>query len=129
MRHLATLLFVAALAGCAGLEPLPPPPTIAEIVQMAKSGQSADAIIQRIHESRAVYQLPASELAKMREQGVPDKVIDYIQQTYIEAVRSSEWVRARDAYLLSAVSRFPVPSVFRAQPVRVVRAPVRRRNT
>jgi hypothetical protein len=112
MRHLATLLLVAALSGCAGLEPLPPPPTIAEIVQMAKSGQGEDAIIQRIQESRAVYQLPASELAKMREQGVPDKVIDYIQHTYIEAVRYSEWLRARDAYFYSPFAGPPFRPYF-----------------
>ena len=106
MKHLVTILLMGALAGCAGIEKLPPPPTLAEIVQMAKNGQSADAIIQRIEESRAVYRLPASELAKLREQGVPDKVIDYMQQTYIEAVRYSEWARARDAYFYPA---FPAP--------------------
>lgn len=66
---------------------------------MAKSGQSAEAIIQRMGESRAVYQLPASELARLREQGVPDRVIDYMQQTYLDAVRYQEWARMRDAYL------------------------------
>lgn len=65
---------------------------------MAKSGQSAEAIIQRMRESRAVYPLPASELARLREQGVPDKVIDIMQQTYLDAVRYEEWVRMRDAY-------------------------------
>ena len=99
MRYLASLLLAAAIGGCASLEPLPPAPTVAEIVQMAQTGQSADAIIQRVQASRAVYQLPASELAKMREQGVPDKVIDYLQQSYIDAVRYAEWLRARDAYL------------------------------
>lgn len=29
---------------------------------------------------------------------VPDKVIDYMQQTYLDAVRYNEWVRARDAH-------------------------------
>ena len=107
MKNLVTLLLVIALAGCAGLEPLPPAPTIAEIVQMAKNGQSADAIIQRMQKSRAVYQIPASELAKLREQGVPDKVIDYMQQTYVDAVRYWEWVRARDAYLFGPYPGYP----------------------
>lgn len=113
MRYLITVLLASMLAGCAGLgEKLPPPPTVAEIVQMAKSGHSADAIIKRIHESRAVYQLPASELARMREQGVPDKVIDYLQQTYIDAVRYSEWARARDAYLFPPFSASPFRPYF-----------------
>jgi hypothetical protein len=100
LKHLVMLLLVAALAGCESLgKPLPPPPTVAEIAELAKSGQSADAIIQRMRESHAVYRLPASELAKLRDQGVPDKVIDYMQQTYVDAVRYWERARARDAYL------------------------------
>lgn len=65
---------------------------------MSKDGQPAEAIIARMQESRAVYPLPASELAKLREQGVPDLVIDYMQQVYIDSVRYMEWSRARDAY-------------------------------
>lgn len=106
MKNLIAFFFIVALAGCA-TTPLPPPPTAAEIVQMAKEGQSADAIIQRIQQSRAVYQLSATQLAQLREQGVPDKVIDYMQQTYIDAVRFSEWMRARDAYFFYPYSPFP----------------------
>ena len=111
MKYLALILLMGALTGCASLEKLPPPPTVAEIVQMAKTGQSADAIIQRIAASRGIYQMPASELARLRDQGVPDKVIDYMQQTYIEAVRYEEWRRAGDAYfhspLLPPFRRYP----------------------
>lgn len=94
----AACLLAGVAAGCATAPKLPPPPTTAEIVQMAKDGQTAEAIIQRMQQSVALYPLPASELAKLREQGVPDKVIDHMQQTYLEAVRYQEWARARDAY-------------------------------
>jgi len=88
-----------ALSGCATLgKSLPLPPTTAEILQMAKDGRSADEIIGRMKESRAVYRLPASELAKLREQGMPDAVIDHMQRTYIEAERYEEYRRARDFY-------------------------------
>jgi hypothetical protein len=43
----------------------------------------------------------------LREQGVPDKVIDYMQQTYIDAARFAEWMRARDAYFFYPYSPFP----------------------
>jgi len=100
LKRLFTLALVAVLAACESLgPPLPPPPTIAEILQMAKEGTAADAIIGRMREARAVYVLPASELAKLRDQGLPDKVIDYMQQTYVDAARYQEWQRARDAYL------------------------------
>jgi len=96
----ALLLFAATLAGCATMgKPLPPPPTTAEIVQLASEGTPAGEIIKRIDESRAVYRLPASELARLREQGVPDAVIDRMQRTHIDAVREEEWWRAREHYL------------------------------
>ena len=99
VKHLAAILLAGILAGCATAGPnLPPPPSKVEVVEMAKSGQSAEAIIQRMRESRAAYLLPASELARLREQGVPDKVIDYMQQTYLDAVRYDEWMRMRDVY-------------------------------
>jgi nitrogen fixation/metabolism regulation signal transduction histidine kinase len=96
--YVAALLLAGVTAGCATAPKLPPPPTTAEIVQMAKDGQTADAIIQRMQQSVAVYPLPASELAKLREQGVPDKVIDHMQQTFLEAVRYQEWARARETF-------------------------------
>ncbi len=98
---IAAFLAAALVAGCALNQPqLPPPPTTAEIVQMAKEGDSAETIIARIDALRGVYPLSASEFAKLREQGVPDKVIDHMQRTYIEAVRFDEFLRARDAYFL-----------------------------
>lgn len=93
MRYMI-LAGVVLLAGCAGLgRQGPEPPTPAEIVQMAKSGMPAEAIIERMKAADAVYRLPASELARLREQGVPDAVIDYMQLTYIEDVRYREWAR------------------------------------
>lgn len=97
MKHLVTILLIGMLAGCASLGEKAPP-SAAEVVEMAKDGQKAEAIIQRMQESGAVYRLSASQLADLRAQGVPDKVIDYMQQTYIEAERYREWARARDVY-------------------------------
>ena len=47
----AVLLLASAVAGCATAPKLPPAPTTAEIVQMAKDGQAAEAIIQRMQQS------------------------------------------------------------------------------
>ena len=92
-------LLMLSLGGCATLgEPLPPPPSLAEIVESAKAGQPAQQIIERMQRSRAVYRLPASELAKLREQGVPDAVIDYMQRVHLDVVRFEESVRARSFY-------------------------------
>ena len=94
---LGALLCTAA--GCATLgEPLPPPPSLAQIVEMSKAGQTPQQIIERMQQSRAVYRLPASELAKLREQGVADPVIDYMQRVHLESVRFEESMRSRTFY-------------------------------
>jgi hypothetical protein len=99
MKRRTAIVMLGLLVGCAATSGrLPPPPTTMEIVQMAKGGESPEAIIARMEQSYAVYQLPASELARLREQGVPDKVIDYMQQTYIDSVRYRERERMRGAY-------------------------------
>ena len=107
MLRACALLLPTLLAGCAATPQLPPPPTPAEIVQMTKEGRPAEDVIQRMRATLAVYPLQASELAKLREQGVPDAVIDYMQQTYVDAVRQHEWARARAGYY--GYSAYPWP--------------------
>ncbi len=97
------LLLIAGLAAACAAPgpPLPPPPTLDEIVRLSAAGVPADDIIQRMRAARAAYRLPASELARLHGEGVPDRVIDYMQRTYIEAERYDEYLRTRDLYLWS----------------------------
>jgi hypothetical protein len=108
--HAIALLAAGFVAGCTSLEPrLPPPPTTAEIVQMAKDGMTADGIIARIDAARGVYPLPASESARLRAEGVPDRVIDSMQRTYVDAVWLDGYLRARDAYFVYGSPSYPYP--------------------
>ena len=108
--HAFAFLAAAFVAGCASLEPrLPPPPATAEIVQMAKDGMTADAIIARIEAARGVYPLRASEFARLRAEGVPDRVIDAMQRTYVDAVWFDGYMRARDAYFMYGWPYPPYP--------------------
>ena len=86
------IFFTIMVAGCATVQG-PPPPTPDEIVALAKSGAPAQDIIRRMRESGAVYPLTASQLARLREQGVPDEVIDYMNRTHLDAVRREEAMR------------------------------------
>lgn len=82
---------VAAMTGCA---------TTAmrlysndEIVGMVKSGQGGLQIVDTLRSGRAVYDKPASELIALHRAGVPDEVLDYMQQTQVDAIRSEERLR------------------------------------
>jgi hypothetical protein len=91
-RGARVIFFTLALAGCATVQ-RPPPPSPEDVVALARSGASAQDIIQRMQESGAVYPLSASQLARLREQGVPDAVIDYMHRAYIDDVRREEAMR------------------------------------
>jgi len=104
-------LSVLPLSGCANLgatlmgEPTKPPVTVPQIVLMSKEGIPSDEIIAKMRESGTVYRLQASQLAQLKEQGVPDAVIDYMQQTYIDTVRRDQsfedwdnWTLADDGF-------------------------------
>ena len=95
--RLALLAVVTAgffvLASCASSSTyrpvVPQPVTVSQIVKMSKEGVPAAEIIGKMRASRTVYRLSASQLARLRDDGVADQVIDYMQHTYLAAVRRS----------------------------------------
>ncbi|HEY5930877.1 MAG TPA: hypothetical protein VIU02_11265 [Burkholderiales bacterium] len=92
MRHVPGLLVllavpvILALAGCAGMDRRPPP-SLDQIVEMSKAGMPPEEIVRELQETRAVYPLTGSQLASLHEQGVPDQVLDYMQNAYVDRVR------------------------------------------
>ena len=88
----------------------PAPPTVADVVRLSREGVGADGIIGRMDESGAVYRLRAPELANLLGQGVPDRVIDYMNQTNIEAARRDEAFFQVNRYLRYS------PPFYRAYP-------------
>ena len=89
VARLLAAVVLLALAGCA-TEPPRPPVTVAQIVAMSKAGQDAGVIIENIRASGTVYRLSAGQLADLEKQGVARAVIDYMQDTYIGAVRREQ---------------------------------------
>ena len=92
------MAMLVLFAGCASLDRRPPPPSLDEVVQMSKEGIPAETIIERLRESRAIYRVSGSQLAQMHEQGVPDPVLDYIQEAYLDHVRWRERMYYEDRY-------------------------------
>ena len=82
------MLTVAGISGCASLsDEESAPVTVPEIISMSKLGEPDYRIINRMRDSGTVYRLKASQLANLKTQGVSDNVINYMQRTYLEAVR------------------------------------------
>lgn len=76
------------LAGCASSRP--PAPSLDEIVHMSSEGVADDQIISQMQQSRAVYQLTASDIVDLRQKGVSTGVLDYMHEVYISHVRRQE---------------------------------------
>ena len=93
MRTLAFSLLLA-LAGCAAMDA---PETLsgAQIVALAREGRTAPEIIAVLRSTGTVLSLQASDIVRLHEAGVPEQVLDYLQNAQIEEMlwreRSSYW--------------------------------------
>lgn len=97
-RRLAALLLVALLAsGCAALDKREPM-TLQQVVQLSTEGKPPEQIIQLLSESRTVFALSGSGYAKLREQGVDDAVLDFIQRSYVARVELESRLRYQGWY-------------------------------
>ncbi len=75
----------------AELEKLIPKPVpnleLAQIVELSKSGMSADELIARIQQSGSHYALLPSEVIALNKQGLDSKVLDYLYNAQLQALR------------------------------------------
>jgi hypothetical protein len=97
----AAIVTLAVLGGCATAgDKRPPPPSLEEVVRMSKEGIPANEIVARLVYTRAVYRLKGSELARLKEQGVPDEVLDYLQESAVAQARAEEARRQAQYYYM-----------------------------
>ncbi|HTT39919.1 MAG TPA: hypothetical protein VMH32_19905 [Burkholderiales bacterium] len=70
------------------------PMPIAEVVNLSKSGAPPPVIIQRIRDTGTTYALRGSDFAKLKADGVPDPVLDYLQQSFVDDIdlQTRYWV-------------------------------------
>ncbi len=80
----AALLALPALASPTALHAAGQPLPIAEVVKLSKSGTPPEQVIQRIKSSRTTFALRGSDFAKLKAAGVPDPVLDYLQQAFVD---------------------------------------------
>ena len=82
----------ALLSGCAalGVDQSKQPVMVSEVIRMSNENVPAETIVNKMRDSRAVYRLNAAQLAKLHDQGVADLVLNYMQETYLNAVRHEQ---------------------------------------
>lgn len=113
-RALAALTLIAVLGGCATVQRRPPL-TLEEVVTMARNDVPAAQIIRSMDESRTVLALSGSQYAVLRQQGVPDEVLDHIQKRHLEAVEMDARFRQQQLYWGWGWG-WPPPPAFPARP-------------
>lgn len=96
-RNVAALFLIAVLGGCAGMERRPPP-SLEQVVEMSQAGKPAEEIIRELQDTRAVYPLTGSQIARLHDQGVADTVLDYLQNAYAERIRWEAWLRYDNSF-------------------------------
>jgi hypothetical protein len=108
-RALIAGMALVVLSGCAGALKRPDPLTTEDIVRLVKAETPSPDIIQRLRETRTVLPLTGSQFAKLREQGVPDDVLDHLQQAYLGAVEFDARMRYQGLYWGGWGPPFPYP--------------------
>src|SRR4051812_8351004 len=83
---LVLLIGGSLMTGCSSFGfKQPEPVTIRQVIQMNKDGVPSDTIIKSMRDADGVYRLTAAQLAELHDLGLPDQVLNYMQQTYIAA--------------------------------------------
>jgi hypothetical protein len=72
------------LGACSIMTPRPVMP-ISEVVTLSNGGQP-EPVINRIGSSKTTYALRGSDFGKLADAGVPPKVLDYLQQAFLNDV-------------------------------------------
>jgi hypothetical protein len=82
----------ALLSGCAavGVDQSEQPVMVSEVIRMSEENVPAEIIVNKMRDSRAVYRLNAAQLVQLHDQGVADLVLNYMQETYLNAVRQEQ---------------------------------------
>ncbi len=76
--------------GALGFDQSKQPVPVSEVIRMSKENVPAETIVNEMRDSRTVYRLSAAQLAQLHDQGVQDQVINYMQETYLNAVRREQ---------------------------------------
>jgi len=82
MKTTPLLLSLSILVTGCKTTPPPTPLTQTDIISMTKAGMTDQEIINRIDATRTVFRLSADNVVILRQEGVSDRVVTYMLDTY-----------------------------------------------
>jgi hypothetical protein len=94
MRTLSMAFAAVILMGCA-TPPRPIPLSQGDVISMVKAGVTDEEIMRRIDDTRTVFRLSSDDVVRLRNDGVSDRVVNYMLDTYVRAVAAEQ--RRQDA--------------------------------
>jgi len=94
LRLAIALIPLCVLSGCGTFYAPPEPLPISKVVELCKSNTPPPLIIQRIRDSHTTYALRGSDFPKLKADGVPDSVLDYLQESFADdlALQTRYWI-------------------------------------
>ena len=96
MRVMFIGVLALVLTGCATTPPPPPPLTQADVISMVKGGLTDEDIMRRIDATRTVFRLSSEDVVRLRNEGVSDRLVNFMLDTYARAAMAAQ--RRQDAY-------------------------------
>lgn len=81
----ALILALAGLGACSVFTPRPVTP-IADVVSMSESNTPPEQVLTSVRKARTTYALKGSDFAELSRRGVPDAVLDELQQAFVTDV-------------------------------------------
>lgn len=83
------MLICVVAAGCA-TTPRPPALTQADVISMVKAGMSDEDVMRRIDGSRTIFRLNADDIVFLRNQGISDRLVTYMMDTFTRAALAEQ---------------------------------------
>jgi hypothetical protein len=108
LRSVIAVCLVVSLLGCSMLKGRKTVPmTLEDVVQLSSEGETPEAIIEKLRESKTAVLLKSDQVIELKERGVDSEVIDYMIVSYVQKeTRNTKWKAATVVAITAALTCF-----------------------
>jgi len=83
------------------------PMTLDDVVRLSHEGETPEAIIEKLKESKTAVLIKTDQVIALKEQGVDSEVIDYMIVSHVQrATRNTKWKAATAVAITAALTCF-----------------------